>query len=140
MRRVSLFSNTCSEAAIELSPGEKSLSQPNNCVVIRKQESAYTRLEGGTEGTETPKEHDGGVANALDHACSRVAPPRRDNDGGDAWAANPELMPELWGPDGLVSMPKVKIILFLGCIVQVSISMRGTDGSLASQSEMICGH
>lgn len=33
--------------------------------------------------------------------------------------ANARLRPGLWGADGLLAMPKVKVLLFPGCLVQV---------------------
>lgn len=133
-----MFSNTGGKAIPDVSAGENTPSAIRSFVENGRLKSTYDLLEGGTDTTTTTREGNGDVVIVLDDAACSIPPTGSDDHGREAFAPDDDPKFGLWGVDGLMSMPNVKTILVLGCIVQVTILKRAADRALTLQCLLGC--
>lgn len=126
-----MFSKTDGEAATDF------CLIANQHKALGKRESAYALLEDGTDTRDTYKEPKAAVAVPLEDGNDSVVPTGSGDDGGHVLAPNNEPRTEVVGPDGVMSSPELRRVLFLSLIVQESRDA-GADGFKAFHCRTGC--
>lgn len=123
-RRSSLACRTF--AANGYPEGKPNINTPRRRAKNTKGQSWYNLLEDGTNTDGPSRQGEDAVAVAVavtpDRAENVAAPSGGDDGADDGVAPNKIHETGLWGPDGMISTPNVKVILFLVCITQVGLS------------------